>query len=344
MNQERGQLQPKQIPLAAAALDADHAVESHDNLEVLLMPKSWNKKLPTTYSYYCSLSSSLDLGENPVGEEAEALVTDILEAESLEQAKAGAVRLKAMSQLFLSRPNQVEWLSFEMPTLPLYIDERLSIKAIIETLKGQKKDVQSLEYRHRQNSGEIREVDVCFIPVDLQGHRLLYSLIPYICNRQWAKAELETYVSLLQDLLKQLYPAESSLTSQSKADQEKNTGTLSDAVLQFQYSEHPQLREIFEFIESNYHQPIGLNEIAQAFGYSPSYLTSLVRRLTGQTVYQWIIQRRMFQSRHLLLKTDLTVHEIAEAVGYVDVGHFVKHFRQLHKQPPKTWRNAQRNL
>ncbi len=310
------------------------------------MSKSWNKKLPTTYSYYSSLSSFLDLEENPVCEEAQALVTDILEAQSLEQAKAGAARLKAMSQLFLSRANQAEWLSIEMPILPLYIDidERLSIKAIIETLKGQKKDVQPLEYHDQQNAEEIREVEVCFIPVDLQVHRLLYSIIPDISNRRWAKAELETYVSLLQDLLKQLDPAESSLISQSKADQEKNAGTPRDAVLHFQYSEHPQLRDIFEFIESNYHQPIGLNEIAQAFGYSPSYLTSLVRRLTGQTVYQWIIQRRMYQARHLLLKTDLAVHEIAEAVGYVDTGHFVKHFRQLHKQPPKTWRKAQRNL
>lgn len=112
----------------------------------------------------------------------------------------------------------------------------------------------------------------------------------------------------------------------------------------FQYPEHRQLQKIFAFIETNYHQPIGLNEIAQEFGYSPSYLTSLVRRLTGQTLYQWIVQRRMFQARQLLLETDFAVHQIAEVVGYVDTGHFVKHFRQLHKKPPKTWRDGHRTM
>ncbi len=52
------------------------------------MSKSGKKRLPTTYPYYFSRSPSRDLDENPVGEEAEALITHTLEAESLEQANA----------------------------------------------------------------------------------------------------------------------------------------------------------------------------------------------------------------------------------------------------------------
>ncbi|MEM6447333.1 MAG: helix-turn-helix transcriptional regulator, partial [Cyanobacteria bacterium P01_D01_bin.123] len=80
---------------------------------------------------------------------------------------------------------------------------------------------------------------------------------------------------------------------------------------------------------------------AKTFGYSPSYLTHLVRRLSGKTIYQWIIGRRMFQARYLLLQTDWTVCEIARTIGYTDTGHFVKHFRQLHDRPPKAWRELQ---
>ena len=111
----------------------------------------------------------------------------------------------------------------------------------------------------------------------------------------------------------------------------------------FQFPEHPQLRKIFAFIERNYCQSITLNEVAQAFGYTPSYLTSLVRRLTGQTLYQWIVQRRMFQARHLLLGTELPIYQVAETIGYLDTGHFVKHFRKLHGQPPGTWKDLQDN-
>ncbi len=107
----------------------------------------------------------------------------------------------------------------------------------------------------------------------------------------------------------------------------------------FQFPEHPQLRKIFTFIEDNFSQSISLNEVAIAFNYTPSYLTSLVRRLTGQSLYQWIVQRRMFQARFLLRSSDRTVCQIAEAVGYLDTGHFIKHFRQLHQKPPKTWRD-----
>lgn len=148
-----------------------------------------------------------------------------------------------------------------------------------------------------------------------------------------------------RNLLKQLYTAAKNVSEPSKKvpiPREQEPEALTKTPIPFQFPEHRQLQEIFAFVEENYPQPIGLNEIAKAFGYSPSYLTSLVRRLTGQTLYQWIVQRRMFQARHLLLETELTVHKVAEIVGYVDTGHFVKHFRKVHKQPPKTWRDAQR--
>lgn len=159
---------------------------------------------------------------------------------------------------------------------------------------------------------------------------------------------LEAIVSKLQyrDLLKQLYTtglthldtAERTLPVQQ---QEDKPAAKSPPSTSFQFPEHPQLREIFAFIQANYDRPIGLNDIALAFEYSPSYLTSLVRRLTGQTLYQWIVQRRMFEARRLLLESDLLVNKVAEAVGYADTGHFVKHFRKIHNQPPQTWRDAQ---
>lgn len=39
--------------------------------------------------------------------------------------------------------------------------------------------------------------------------------------------------------------------------------TPTDTQQSFQFPEHPQLRKIFNFIEANYHNSIGLNEIAQ---------------------------------------------------------------------------------
>lgn len=222
----------------------------------------------------------------------------------------------------------------------------VSIKAIIETLKEPKKSGEQIKYAYRKVSEDIYEVEVCYMPVSLQSCIPLDLILPDSSARLLSKAELEKSLCREQIFLKQLSLAEVKLAtiSQSKANYEQKAGTRTDAPVHFQYPEHPQLQEIFRFIETNYHQPISLNEMAKAFGYSPSYLTSLVGRLTGQTAYQWIIQRRMFQARRLLLETDLAVHEVAEAVGYVDTGYFIKHFRQLNNITPKTWRNTHRRL
>jgi adenine-specific DNA-methyltransferase len=97
------------------------------------------RKQPQTYRYDSSLSPALEWDDNPTREQAEALIAEIMAAESLEEAKAAAAKLKAMSQPFLNWAGKAERLSFEVPTLPLFVHERLSTKAIIETLKGHKK-------------------------------------------------------------------------------------------------------------------------------------------------------------------------------------------------------------
>lgn len=51
-------------------------------------------------------------------------------------------RLMAIEKPFLNWAGKAERLSFDVPTLPLFIHERLSTKAIIETLKGHKVDKQ----------------------------------------------------------------------------------------------------------------------------------------------------------------------------------------------------------
>lgn len=88
----------------------------------------FKKKLPPkTYKYDSSLSPAMEWdGQNPAREQGEALVRRVLEAESLEQAKVAASKLKAISKPFLNWAGKAERLSFDVPALPLFIHERLS--------------------------------------------------------------------------------------------------------------------------------------------------------------------------------------------------------------------------
>ena len=135
------------------------------------------KKAPEKYRYDDSLAPSLEWdGQNPARERGEELLA-IAEREMAEARKTVAemarvarppsaiekrvaqppsavekhlnaaqdslARLKAMSKPFLNWSGKAERMSFDVPTLPLFIHERLSTKAILETLKGHKRDKQA---------------------------------------------------------------------------------------------------------------------------------------------------------------------------------------------------------
>src|SRR3990170_339158 len=121
------------------------------------------KKTPKTYRYDSSLSPALDWdGQNPVRDFGEWLIEMIEKAAALPaphtfdkpqefKNSAGHVissvrglhdaveQLKRLGKPFLNWTGKAERLSFDVPTLPLFVHDRLSTKAIIETLKGHRK-------------------------------------------------------------------------------------------------------------------------------------------------------------------------------------------------------------
>jgi adenine-specific DNA-methyltransferase len=102
------------------------------------------KRPPMTYRYDSSLSPALDWDErNPARDVGEALIRRILDAETLEEAQDAAGELGRLSRPFLNWTGKSERLSFDVPTLPLFIHERLSTKAILETLRGHERDRQT---------------------------------------------------------------------------------------------------------------------------------------------------------------------------------------------------------
>ncbi|MFI5399302.1 MAG: site-specific DNA-methyltransferase, partial [Candidatus Binatia bacterium] len=101
------------------------------------------KKPPKQYRYDSSLSPTLEWDEQPARVKGEALISKILDAQSLDEAKSSAEQLKAMSRPFLNWAGKAERQTFEVPTLPLFVHERLSTKAILETVKVHAKDKQT---------------------------------------------------------------------------------------------------------------------------------------------------------------------------------------------------------
>jgi len=112
--------------------------------EVGTQPQFKKKKPPAAYRYDSSLAPELqwDEGNTRAREEGEALIREVLNAPTLEAARAAAARLAALGRPFLNWAGKAERGAFTVPTLPLFIHERLATQAIIVTLKGHRRDKQ----------------------------------------------------------------------------------------------------------------------------------------------------------------------------------------------------------
>ena len=122
----------------------------HDDKQAVLRPESGaqgvfppDKRKPrTTYRYDSSLSPELAWDEAEARSEGEQLIDEIINSSDLDGARAAAEKLKAMSQAFLNWAGKAERGSFTVPTLPLFVHERLSTKAVLDTLQRHKRDRQ----------------------------------------------------------------------------------------------------------------------------------------------------------------------------------------------------------
>ncbi|MGE2722198.1 helix-turn-helix transcriptional regulator [Mycolicibacterium celeriflavum] len=111
-----------------------------------------------------------------------------------------------------------------------------------------------------------------------------------------------------------------------------------DVVGDLRHSGEPILADVFAVIDRRLDRQLSLRDVAAEIGMTPGHLTTMVRRRTGRTVQEWIIERRMAEGRRLLTDTDLPVAEVARRVGISDPGYFSRLFRRTHGTSPRTWR------
>lgn len=101
----------------------------------------------------------------------------------------------------------------------------------------------------------------------------------------------------------------------------------------------PALHAIFEAIEAGVGEPLTLSDVAKTVGLTPGYLTTWVRRRTGKTVQEWILERKLVEARKLLAETELPVGTVARKVGFDDPAYFTRVFSREVGTPPRRWRS-----
>ena len=140
---ERKTAQPKKTKDGKSAQAYDHKKEKLLlRPDVGLQPQFKQKKPPKTYRYDPSLDPALSWDVNADRERAEALIAKVEKTKDVAEAKLVAAELRQMSRPFLNWAGNAERREFTVPTLPLFVHERLSTQAILQSVKSHKRDRQ----------------------------------------------------------------------------------------------------------------------------------------------------------------------------------------------------------
>ena len=94
-----------------------------------------------------------------------------------------------------------------------------------------------------------------------------------------------------------------------------------------------------EYIRQNYDRKLSLDDIAQHVYLSRSYLSSLFREETGQTLFSYINQVRVEKSKLFLMDASISLAEAATLCGFEDQSYFTKVFRKITGFSPKQYRD-----
>jgi AraC-like DNA-binding protein len=87
-------------------------------------------------------------------------------------------------------------------------------------------------------------------------------------------------------------------------------------------------KEIIHYIDNHYMLPLTLEVLAREFFISTDYLSHIIKMEVGISPINYLINRRIGESQHLLLSTMLPIGTIAEMVGYPNINHFSSAFKK----------------
>jgi AraC-like DNA-binding protein len=116
---------------------------------------------------------------------------------------------------------------------------------------------------------------------------------------------------------------------------------------QFAETTHPlyaQIQQIRAQLQADPGQQVTVARLAESCGYSPGHFTRLFERYIGQTPRDFITQTRMEMAKSLLYLSGYSISRVAEQLGYHDVCHFSRHFRERTGMSPSAFRRHRPNL
>lgn len=115
--------------------------------------------------------------------------------------------------------------------------------------------------------------------------------------------------------------------------------TYQESVDQKTQQEMPDgdLSSVIQYIAEHYEQ-VSLNTVAKHFNYTPTYLSSLIKKYSGSTFSDVLQNIRFKKAVTLLEETSLSVSQIIELIGYTNRTWFTRKFKERYGITPSEYR------
>ncbi len=98
------------------------------------------------------------------------------------------------------------------------------------------------------------------------------------------------------------------------------------------------LRRARDLIDRHFAEPVDLDAMARAAGFSRYHFARGFREAFGETPGRYLSRRRVERAQDMLRHTDRSVTEICHLVGFTSLGSFSARFAELVGMPPSTYR------
>jgi two-component system response regulator YesN len=99
-------------------------------------------------------------------------------------------------------------------------------------------------------------------------------------------------------------------------------------------------KRITNYIQNQYaDKQLSVQSIADAVFLTPTYISCLFKKETGQTIGQYLLEYRLKKAEEFLRNPQYKIYQIADMVGYADAHYFARLFRKQTGLKPSDFRN-----
>lgn len=100
------------------------------------------------------------------------------------------------------------------------------------------------------------------------------------------------------------------------------------------------VRKLHDYIEKHLEEPLSLTQLADVVYLTPSYLSRLYKRKTGDNMTDYIIERKIREAKRMLSESHYQIQVIGERIGYPSPSYFSRFFKRETGMTPQEFRDA----